>query len=268
MRALWGSPLRSSGAVAIAEPLALVRDPEVLIQRAVPGRATFLDRLEAAMFRDAFSSEDREHLRGLLGTIARGLVDFHACGARVPAYGWQDEMAEVRGRVARLSGWVPGLDAALCRALDRLAGLASAAPAPHPVTSHGSFRPRQVMLDGDRIAFIDTDGCCEAEPAMDLALFRASMKTNVICSDDGEEWTARSSSWRSAALEELDALGDHFLDEYERRAPVSRSRVALWETLYLLENLLNTWEKIRPGQLQSSEVLLERHLRRSRLPIG
>jgi len=267
MCALWESPLRSSATVSIAEPLGLVPDPDVLIQRAVPGESRSRDRLESAMYRDAVANEDRDQLRRLLAATARGLADFHACGVRFPPHGWKDEMAEVRGRVAWLSDWVPGLDAALSPPLDGLDGLEGAHRPRDLVTSHGSFRPGQVMVDGNRIAFIDTDGCCEAETAMDLALFRASMKTNIICSRDGEKRTEASVGWRSVVMEELDALGDRFLDEYERAAPVERERVALWETLYLLENLLNTWEKIRPGQLESSKVLLERHLLRSRLPL-
>ena len=66
---------------------------------------------------------------------------------------------------------------------------------------------------------------------------------------------------------ELDELCDRFLDEYERAAPVSRERVALWETLYLLENVLNTWEKVRPECLPGAMALFEHHLRQSRLPL-
>ena len=63
----------------------------------------------------------------------------------------------------------------------------------------------------------------------------------------------------------LDGLCDLFLDEYERMAPVSRERVALWETLYLLESVLNCGMKLEPERLESSMVLLERHVRQSRL---
>ena len=63
----------------------------------------------------------------------------------------------------------------------------------------------------------------------------------------------------------LDGLCDLFLDEYERIAPVSRERVALWETLYLLESALNGWIKLEPERFESSMVLLERHVRQSRL---
>ena len=63
----------------------------------------------------------------------------------------------------------------------------------------------------------------------------------------------------------LDGLCDLFLDEYERVAPVSWERVALWETLYLLESALNGWIKLEPERFESSMVLLERHVRQSRL---
>ena len=66
-------------------------------------------------------------------------------------------------------------------------------------------------------------------------------------------------------LSELDGLCDLFLDEYERMAPVSRERVALWETLYLLESVLNSWIKLEPERLQGTMALLERHVRQSPL---
>ena len=46
---------------------------------------------------------------------------------------------------------------------------------------------------------------------------------------------------------------------------VSRERVALWETLYLLESVLNSWIKLEPERLESRMAILERHVRQSRL---
>ena len=69
-------------------------------------------------------------------------------------------------------------------------------------------------------------------------------------------------------LSELDGLCDLFLDEYERMAPVSRERVALWETLYLLENALNSWIKLEPERFESGMALLERHIRQSSLSLA
>ena len=63
----------------------------------------------------------------------------------------------------------------------------------------------------------------------------------------------------------LDGLCDLFLDEYERVAPVSWERVALWETFYVLESVLNCELKLEPERLEGSIVLLGRHVPQSRL---
>jgi len=63
----------------------------------------------------------------------------------------------------------------------------------------------------------------------------------------------------------LDGLCDLFLDEYERVAPVSWERVALWEAFYVLGSVLNCGLKLEPERLEGSMVLLERHVRQSRL---
>ena len=70
---------------------------------------------------------------------------------------------------------------------------------------------------------------------------------------------------RLEMLSELEGLCDLFLDEYERLSPVSRERVALWESLYLLESVLKSWTKLEPDRLERGMALLERHVRQSRL---
>jgi len=259
MRVLWRSDLRRSAAVTIAEPLAFLPELGVLIQGAVPHDSTLGDLLESAL--PGGAADHLEEIRGLLAKTARGLAAVHGCGAHAAPRGWQQEMAEIRGRIVRLRSWIPGVRDTLESALARLEAVAASHVPPRPVPSHGSFRPAQVLLcPGGRIAFIDFDGLCEAEPAMDLALFRASFKQRAM---------RRASSAAQAfdIASELDELCDRFLDEYERAAPVSRERVALWETLYLLENVLNTWEKVRPEYLPGAMALFEHHLQQSRLPL-
>ena len=48
-------------------------------------------------------------------------------------------------------------------------------------------------------------------------------------------------------------------------APVYWERVALWETFYVLESVLNCELKLEPERLEGSLVLLERHVPQSRL---
>ncbi|HYY73502.1 MAG TPA: phosphotransferase, partial [Solirubrobacterales bacterium] len=261
MRAVWESQLRWSTTVTIAEPLAFIPELEVLIQSAVPGKLSLKDLVTVLPGGTASAMAE---LRGLLAKTGRGLAALHACTAHGTIFSWEQQMAEVRERIVRLASWVPGFDGALEPALARLEALAASHPADRPVPSHGSFRPAQVLLHEGHIAFIDFDGFCGAEPAMDLALFRAGMKQTAMRLGSREELPEPSLE----VLSELDGLCDLFLDEYERATPVSRERVALWETLYLLESVLKSWTKVEPYRLEASMALLERHVRHSALSLA
>ena len=262
MRALWETELRSSTAVTIAEPLAFIPELRVLIQRALPHGSMLNDLLTTVL--PGGTAGGREELRAQLAKTARGLAALHACTARGTMFTFEEQMAEARGRIVALATWIPGFDGALAPTLARLDALAASHPPDRPVPSHRSFRPTQVLLHEGHIAFIDFDGFCEAEPAMDLALFRASLRKNVMRLGS----SAGPPGPFPDLLSALDGLCDLFLDEYARVAPVSRERVTLWETLYLLDSVLNSWNKLEPDLLESSMVLLDRHVRQSRLSLA
>jgi aminoglycoside phosphotransferase (APT) family kinase protein len=66
---------------------------------------------------------------------------------------------------------VPELAGGAAPLLARVEDLAGRHPADPAVPAHRSFRPAQVLLADGRIGFIDFDGICQAEPAIDVALF-------------------------------------------------------------------------------------------------
>jgi len=264
MSALWRSPLGSGHVVTLAEPLAYVAEDRVLVQSGVPGDETLADRIENVVLH---GEGTHAALHGRLAHAARGLAALHQTDVRAEPYGWEHEMVEVRERIARLSAWIPGFEAALAPALAHLEALAEEHPADRPAPSHRSFRPAQVLLAGEAIAFIDFDGFAEAEPAVDLALFKASLKQNALRAAERELGAELPPERLHELLYELETLARGFVYEYARHRPVSLERIDLWETLYLLENLLNTWEKVRPQHLRSSMALFERHLRQSGLAL-
>src|SRR5437762_2943754 len=108
---------RRAGPGPIAKPLGCRPELDVLIQRAVPAETTRGDRSECLLLRDPGEHGDREHVIELLGKTARGLSALHRCGLHGPPFGWDEEMAEVREMMGRLSHWVPGLEAQLAPAL-------------------------------------------------------------------------------------------------------------------------------------------------------
>jgi hypothetical protein len=258
MRALWERPVARDGVVTLAEPLAYLAEERVLVQGPVPEERTLKDLARDALT-DALTEDSPgrlDELREMLARTAAALAALHLSGAR---YGrsatWDDELAEVREVVARLATTVPHIRTAADLLLGRLEALDSSAPADPLVSAHHDFRPAQVLLDQGRIGFIDFDGSCRAEPALDLGRFRAKLRDIGI--------SALSASGGPLAgdpldrhLRLLDELCDDFLTAYQGHAPVTPERVLLWESTDLLTALLHAWTKVRTARAGPRLALL------------
>jgi hypothetical protein len=68
-----------------------------------------------------------------------------------------------------------------------------------------------------------------------------------------------------AYLADLQELADVFLARYEALAPVSRTRLMLWEGLDYLRDALQLWTKARPARPEAVTRILEHHWRRTDL---
>ena len=251
MRALWVRPVATDGVVTLAEPIAYLPEDRVLVQGPVPEESTLKDLARQA-FTDAVADEEAgslDALREMLTRTAAALAALHGSGAH---YGrtatWEEELAEVREVIARLATSVPHIGTAADPLLSRLEILHSSAPADPPVSAHRSFRPAQVLLHQGRIGFIDFDGACRAEPALDLGRFRATLRDIGISA-----FVASGSPLAGDPLEQhlrlLDELCDDFLTAYQRHASVTAERVALWETTDLLTALVHAWTKVRTARV-------------------
>src|SRR5207244_7553711 len=116
-------------------------------------------------------------LQEYLRKTAVGLAELHRSRVRWGTVrGWADKLADIRDELEQLACVVPHLADAAAPLLGRLEALARAYPVDPPVPAHGDFRPNQVLLHQGRIGFVDFDSFCQAEPAMDLALFLSSLK--------------------------------------------------------------------------------------------
>jgi hypothetical protein len=251
MRALWRSPLAGSGAVAIAEPLAWLPELKILVQGPIPQERTLKELLLAALLSDATRSQ--HELRESLAKTAAGLVELHHCGApSAQGATWEEELAEVRQVLGRLTAVVPDLDGAADPFLSDLERLAARIAADPALPAHRSFRPAQVLLHNSAIGFIDFDGFCQAEPALDIALFRTTTQDLAMS-------VLPAGRPLQARLAIADDLCEYFLSCYQELAPISRERVALWEALDLLTNVLHSWTKAKPARLARSLALLGHH---------
>jgi hypothetical protein len=96
-----------------------------------------------------------------------------------------------------------------------------------------------------------------AEPAFDIALFRATTMDNGLYD---ERIRPRDEAEVALRRTRIDALNENFLAAYESHAPVSRQRVALWEAIFYFNDSLQCWTKPRPNDPRLVVSLLERHL--------
>jgi hypothetical protein len=259
MRALWARPLARDGVVTLAEPLAYLPEERVLVQGPVPEERTLKDLARTALTdaRAGTPTGSLDELREMLARTAVALAALHGSGAEYGrAATWAEELAEVREVVARLATTVPRIGAAADPLLARLERLDVRVLADPLVSAHHDFRPAQVLLHEGRIGFIDFDGSCRAEPALDLGRFRAKLRDigiSVLSAADGP-LEGQASFERHLGL--LDELCDDFLAEYQRHAPVTPERVLLWESTDLLTALLHAWTKVRTARVEPRLALL------------
>lgn len=264
MKALWDSPLSSSAALKIAEPLAYDPELKVMIQGPIRQEKTLKDLTLMAV--KAGTEEAYTDLTDAICKTARALAEIHESGVQLDkVYGWEDDMTQTRESIEELSVAIPRLVSAGLPFLDRLSQLkASSSPDPL-VPSHGTFRPAQVLMYQGEIGFIDFDSCCNAEPAKDLGLFLCAFLRAGMATVDFDDMEVNTGPVDEAArlnrFERLIAVSERFLDQYESCAkPVNRQRVALFEALELFILILHAWTKIKVRELNDIMFVLEHFL--------
>ena len=237
--------------VALAPALAYWPDLKVLVQGAVLEEATLKQ-----LAHEAGRTGSDEAFAALVPEIektAAGLAALHASGVdHGELVTWEDEAGDVRDVLDGLAELAPETVGAADGYLDALTALAREHPTDPAGPAHRSFRPAQVLLAGGGISFIDFDGLCTAEPAIDVALFRAALRDATLRMAPADAVDARVAA--------VDDVCERFLTAYEAAATISRARVAVWEGLYLLTFVLHCWTKVRPARIAGGTALLASHL--------
>jgi hypothetical protein len=257
MLTLWRSPLRDDSTVTIAEPIACLPDLKLMLQATIPGEISLENLLKLAI--DRPNEEEQEKLYRYMRKTAAGLAAFHQSGAAYGEHvGLGERFTEIHKLTHRLTILLPELEGAILPLLERLENLAALYPEEPAVPTHGTFNPEQVLIDGERIGFIDFDDYCMAEPALDVGLFLAAIKD--IGMNASFSSSAPDQAERLARLALLDEIGDVFLSEYETHVAISRDRVALWEAADYLRNCLHYWIKVKPAEPDHALLILDQHL--------
>ncbi len=259
MTALWDSPLRFSSTVRIAEPLAFLPEIGMVLQELLPGDSSLKERIAPA-FADGVTAGVAA-LSEIVRKSGRGLAELHSCGATAgPDVTWDDQIAALRLAVSQLSTAMADSSAAmepLVHALERAAAKVPAAPL---VPTHRSFRPAQILLDGESIAFLDFDGYCRAEPGLDLSLFRTTLVDLCLRALEADD-AAPDPEVQRERQAHLDSLCASFLAGYEEVAPVDRERLALWDAVTSAKDIVDCWRKVKFEHLDRRMEFLRQRLR-------
>ena len=243
MQALWAKGPTGRGAPRLAEPLAYLPEPRVLLQGPVPGDRTLSDAVrQAATATDGAVTG----VEPALVRAAYALAALHACPVHVgPERDVSTELAAVRRLLTRLAATVPAESMqAADGLLTELARRAERDPAPPPGPVHGAFRPAQVLLAGTQPGFVDFDGFGLGEPALDLGRFVARL---------GELWRIAAPVDASDPHRQR-GLADGFIEAYRERVDVSVHRVAIWQCLDLVGGVVRGWTRAQPAR---ADVLLD-----------
>ena len=166
MRALSDSAAQSGGRLLTPEPLLWQEAAALHWQRALPGRP--LEDLDPDVGPRSSAGVGAQ-LAALHATPVPGLQPIDTGVLR----------AQVHAAVAMLSNVEAAWQPQLARLAARL-GAGGAALDDEPLaTLHGDLHPRNILLDGERLAFIDLDGV-RAGPAV-LELRRLDVRPAVPC---------------------------------------------------------------------------------------
>lgn len=158
---LWnaGFGLASSDEVSVPEPLGVVPDFQIWLQRKVLGKV---------------STELLAGPRGvaLAQRIAAAAYKLHRTGVTsTRQHTMADELRILRQRLPTVKHVVSLSAGRIERLLDACEHLATTIPEPLPLGIHRDFYPDHVIVDGERLYLIDFDLYCEGDSALDIGNF-------------------------------------------------------------------------------------------------
>jgi len=245
LRALFEASRRSRW-LRVPEPLGYDANRRMLVLAEVPGEralASWIRCLEHGL--PLPPGVDPGRVESCVLAAARALAELQQSGVRPRATRtFEDVLASLRKDRELLEGREHGAPPELVeRALALVARLEALAPRAEPlVPSHGGARHKQTVGDEHALTFVDWDGFCLANPALDAATFLARLRLEPLTAPGG-----------GAALEELAV---RFRREFSSLSPDAAASLELYEGLVLAEQMLRSFRRSEDEASPRSAALL------------
>ena len=191
---------RSADGISVPQPLGLLPEVRMWLQRKVPGRD------------DSLPSP---------GRVAEVINKLHRCDvAASRRHSGDDELAILRERLALLAASKPKLSDRVHALTSRCEALVAALQPAQTRGIHRDFHPGQLLVHGDRVYLLDLDLYAEGDPALDVGNFLAHVAEHSL--------RTSSDPTRTAAYEQA------LIERYLALAPeVSAVNISIYRTLSL-----------------------------------
>lgn len=209
---LWhhGFDDASADGVSVPEPLGVMPELHLWLQRWVPGRvATELLPQDVRL---------AERIAGAIAKLHRANIPARKC--HTPA----DEIRILQERLPRVAETHPQWQERIEHVLQASAALAETLP-PTPTSGiHRDFYPDQVLVSGDRLYLLDLDLYCQGDPALDIGNFIAHLS----------EQSLRQFGHPDAFAQQETSLVESFC---KLDSQISRGAIAAYKTLTLVRHI-------------------------------
>jgi hypothetical protein len=159
---------------SISAPVAVWPEMEMILQTAVPDGVEFTQFI----YDPAYEASVREDW---IVKAGRALAVFHN-NATAPSETKTvyDDLQDLREYTAIIAKVRPDLAVKYEEVIQLILTMVDHFKEPRPVASHGAMRTDQYILQGERLAMIDLDSYCWANPARDLGNFLAYLCWKAI----------------------------------------------------------------------------------------
>ena len=232
MQALYDSPAQAGGRLRTAQPVLWQATAGLHWQLAVPGRA-LLD-------------VDPHVGPAMSARVGEQLAALHATPVQTLRSRLHSPLSTQPRPVAALLGQVePAWKPLLTSLVDQLAAGAGAWQREPAVTLHGDLHPRNILVDGQQLAFIDLDSVCSGPALIELGAWVADAMYRAVLGGVAQHRAATSTRAFLAAC--ADASG---------RA-VDESLLA-WSTAHhlLCQRAYRCVANLKPGRFEAVPALL------------
>ena len=223
---------RRSDDLRIPEPLGYDADRRMLVMAEVPGGRDLSQWIHCVENEQPLPpGVDLQRLERCLLAAARALSALQRSGVEPSSRRtFQNALAPLQKDCALLRGDANAPQSPLvARALAVVQRLESLTPLEEClVPSHGGCRHKQTIGDEHGLAFIDWDGFCLADPALDAATFLARLRQEPVTTGRGME---------------LERLAESFRRTFCSLSPEAARHLALYEGLTLAEQMLRSFRR-------------------------